>query len=483
MTTLWSKPVALSRFFRLYIKMAGKDPIAVLIFKLPPLWRLIVVLTGAVLIHLTIGTYHTFGNMLPYMASYMRTYTDPTVRLEHMMWIPTFQGCFPFAMVIGGIVASKLGPRTASFIGCALATFGVGFSAYAIRHSFLLFFLSYGMIYGIGMGIAYVTAVATVINWAPDKIGLVSGIVAAGFGLSSSIFAPIQTMLVNPKNLPATKEGYFVQEELLQRVPDVFLSLAFIYGLMQLIAVIVVCDPPEKETEIEASSSVRRRSLSRGSSDSDDDVFSRNPEARTAEEIVSLSPKEMLSSSTFYFLFISLFCCSFYANMFYNLYKTFGETFIEDDFFFAVAFSVGSVANAAARIGWGYLTDRTSFQVSLSTATCLASVFLLTMPLTRDLGRFFYFLWLVGTFICMGATHALYITATVKCFGTRHKAKNYGYLIFSTTLSGVLLAAVSQYYLQVIGYTWLFVVTSIFPFSAFLIIASIQYTPQGGRVT
>lgn len=75
----------------------------------------------------------------------------------------------------------------------------------------------------------------------------------------------------------------------------------------------------------------------------------------------------MLKSSTFYWLFISLFCCSFYGNFFYNLYKTFGETFIEDDFFLAMAFSVGSVANALARIGWGLLTDKSSFQVSYST--------------------------------------------------------------------------------------------------------------------
>ncbi|KIH48300.1 hypothetical protein ANCDUO_21632, partial [Ancylostoma duodenale] len=76
----------------------------------------------------------------------------------------------------------------------------------------------------------------------------------------------------------------------------------------------------------------------------------------------SMRPREMLASSTFYFLFAALFCCSFYANMFYNLYKTFAETFIDDDFFLARAFAIGSTANAIARVGWGYLTDRTSFQ-------------------------------------------------------------------------------------------------------------------------
>lgn len=75
------------------------------------------------------------------------------------------------------------------------------------------------------------------------------------------------------------------------------------------------------------------------------------------------------------------------------MYQTYAESFIEDDFFMAVAFSVASVANAIARIGWGYLTDRTSFQIALSTATCLASVFLLTMPLTRGLGKMAYLFW------------------------------------------------------------------------------------------
>ncbi|PIO55112.1 hypothetical protein TELCIR_23505 [Teladorsagia circumcincta] len=98
------------------------DVISRTIFKLPPLSRVIVVLTGAVLIHLSIGTYHTFGNMLPYMASYMRNYTDPNIRIEHFMWVPTFQGCFPFSMVIGGTLAFHLGPRMTTCIGCTIAT-------------------------------------------------------------------------------------------------------------------------------------------------------------------------------------------------------------------------------------------------------------------------------------------------------------------------------------------------------------------------
>jgi MFS family permease len=106
-----------------------------------------------------------------------------------------------------------------------------------------------------------------------------------------------------------------------------------------------------------------------------------------------MKPSEMLHTTTFYWLFASLFCCSFYGNFFYNLYKTFGETFIEDDHFFAWAFSVGSIANAVARIGWGMLTDQVGFQVALSMATSFATFLLLSMPLTAYMGRFVYLFW------------------------------------------------------------------------------------------
>ncbi|CAJ0577054.1 unnamed protein product, partial [Mesorhabditis spiculigera] len=487
---------------------SSNDLVARLLFRLSPFLRVTIVLSGAVLVHLTLGTYHTFGNMLPYMASYLRNYTDHNVRIEHMMWIPMLQGAFPFAMVIGGALSLKLGSRTAAVIGCSICTLGVYLSSLSIKHSLPAFTFTYGLLFGIGEGISYVVAVTCVINWAPDRVGLVSGIVAAGFGLSSSIFAPIQTALVNPWNHPATKEGYFVQPELLERVPQVFLTLSTVYLIMQCIGVIVICDPPEtltssglgeygrwrgksprypgvaysavsttEDVEPLILESTRRRNQSASSdepvlsSDEDDDL--KHPQSP------SLTPGEMMRSSTFYFLFAALFCCSFYANMFYNLYKTYAETFISDDFFLALCFSIGSVANAIARIGWGYLSDKTSFQLTIAIACCSASGLLLSMPLTQHLGQTAYLIWLILLFICMAATHALFITAAVKCFGPKYKGPNYGLLIFSTSCSGTILSIASEYWLPLIGYNWAFIITAAFPFTAFVLTSTIQYTKHG----
>ena len=58
----------------------------------------------------------------------------------------------------------------------------------------LLLYLGYGVVGGCGLGLGYVTPVATVAKWFPDRKGLVTGMVVMGFGLGallmSKVFAP-----------------------------------------------------------------------------------------------------------------------------------------------------------------------------------------------------------------------------------------------------------------------------------------------------
>jgi len=95
----------------------------------------------------------------------------------------------------GGINLPRFGPRALAMTGGAL--FGVGYlvAAYALRlHSVPLFYLGYGVIGGVGLGLGYVTPVATAARWFPDRKGAVTGMVVMGFGfgalLMSKILAP-----------------------------------------------------------------------------------------------------------------------------------------------------------------------------------------------------------------------------------------------------------------------------------------------------
>ncbi len=110
---------------------------------------------------------------------------------------------FSFAILFLGVTAAwggprlaKIGPRRMAMAGAALFALGYAIAALALGiKSLLLLYLGYGVIGGIGLGLGYVTPVATVSRWFPDKKGLATGMVIMGFGLGalfmSKILAPV----------------------------------------------------------------------------------------------------------------------------------------------------------------------------------------------------------------------------------------------------------------------------------------------------
>ena len=111
-------------------------------------------------------------------------------------WVFSTAICFlGLAAAWGGINLAKYGPRKLAMAGGIL--FGAGYllGALALRlESLPLLYLGYGVIGGVGLGLGYVTPVATAAKWFPDKKGLVTGMVVMGFGfgalLMSKILAP-----------------------------------------------------------------------------------------------------------------------------------------------------------------------------------------------------------------------------------------------------------------------------------------------------
>lgn len=95
----------------------------------------------------------------------------------------------------GGSQLSRRNPRFMAMTGAVLFAAGYAIAALAFSlKSLPLLYLGYGVIGGIGLGLAYVTPVATVSKWFPDKRGLATGMVVMGFGLGalfmSKVLAP-----------------------------------------------------------------------------------------------------------------------------------------------------------------------------------------------------------------------------------------------------------------------------------------------------
>ena len=72
----------------------------------------------------------------------------------------------------GGTKIDKYGPRKLAITGGVMYALGYIISAYALSSGILwLLYLAFGILGGAGLGLAYVTPVATVSKWFTDKQG------------------------------------------------------------------------------------------------------------------------------------------------------------------------------------------------------------------------------------------------------------------------------------------------------------------------
>jgi len=92
---------------------------------------------------------------------------------------------------VGGLLGAQLskraGSRIALIIAGLLSASGFILTALLRDASVVMLYISYGVLAGLGIGIAYNVLIATVSAWFPDKKGLCSGCLMMGFGASALI--------------------------------------------------------------------------------------------------------------------------------------------------------------------------------------------------------------------------------------------------------------------------------------------------------
>lgn len=92
---------------------------------------------------------------------------------------------------IGGLLGARIskgaGHRVALIIAGILSAAGFALTAMLQGVSVVLLYVTYGILAGSGIGIAYNVVIATVSAWFPDKKGLCSGCLMMGFGASALV--------------------------------------------------------------------------------------------------------------------------------------------------------------------------------------------------------------------------------------------------------------------------------------------------------
>ena len=102
---------------------------------------------------------------------------------------------------IGGLLGSQLSSRVDHRITLILAgilsALGFVLTTFLPGTSVGMLYITYGVLAGLGIGIAYNVVIATVSAWFPDKKGLCSGCLMMGFGSSALILGNIANTMFN----------------------------------------------------------------------------------------------------------------------------------------------------------------------------------------------------------------------------------------------------------------------------------------------
>jgi len=156
--------------------------------------RWLLVLSG-MLINLCLGSIYSWSVFVAPLTDYFTGVLGQTVTAgEVLMPFSVFLAFFAITMPVAGRLIDGWGPRNVTIIGGVLT--GLGWLLASMATSVQMLYLVYGVIGGIGVGIAYGVPVAVATRWFPDRRGLAVGLTVLGFGFSAFVTANIAGLLI-----------------------------------------------------------------------------------------------------------------------------------------------------------------------------------------------------------------------------------------------------------------------------------------------
>jgi OFA family oxalate/formate antiporter-like MFS transporter len=354
---------------------------------------------------------------------------------------------FSFAIFFLGVTAAwagaqlpKRNPRTVAMTGGMLFAAGCAVAAIAFSiKSLVLLYAGYGVMGGIGLGLGYVTPVATIARWFPDKKGLATGMVVMGFGLGalfmSKVLAPLLLDLTH------------------RNLVSVFLLLAGVFLVLGVGAAAFMKNPPAGW-------------LPEGCE---------KPAAKAAcDEVEEIPLAKAILSSRFLSLWIVFFCnitagisiISFQSPLFQDLWKRFSPELAAAVLagFGATLVAVSSLFNGAGRFLWGAASDRIGR--SRTFRVMLASEMLVFALLVITKNPWVFAVLVCWVLLCYGGGFGAMPSFIGDVFGSPLMPAVYGVILTAWAAAGVvgpqIFAALQDRLSAAAASTWSFIVAGAF---------------------
>ena len=319
-----------------------------------------------------------------------------------------------------GFLIDRFGPRALLSAGAVLT--GLSWVLAAGATTIAGLYLTYGVLGGIGTGIIYVGTVCHVAQWFPDRRGLATGLVAAGYGFGAILTTfPISQVI---------------------RTSDyhrALLDFGVIFGVVGLISAQGLKRPE-----------VGRQPIQR-------ELAERPPSQKQSSR--AYTPGEMLKTPIFWLMFAMMTMMSTSGLMVVSQMGAFTRDFgMADVLVFGfgalpLALSIDRFANGLTRPFFGWVSDYIGRENTMVIAFALEGLAMTMWLLTRRNAATFVVMSGV-VFFGWGEIFSLFPSTLTDTYGSKHATSNYGLLYIAQGLGSVLGGPIAALLHQATG-SWI----------------------------
>ena len=317
-----------------------------------------------------------------------------------------------------GFLVERFGPKL--LIGLGALMNGAGWIASSYIQTIWGLYATYGLLCGVGTGIVYIGIIGLMVKWFPDRRGLATGVVAAGYGFGAILTTfPIDSMI--------KASGY-------QHTLVVF---GAIFGVIGLIGALMLRSPSEERM---------------------------TGEATLATKEVGYAPIIMLRSPVFWLMFVMMSMMStgglMVITQFTSFAKSFGITAETTVAILGMAFAAipaaltfDRITNGLTRPFFGWLSDHIGRENTMAIAFILEgmAIFLMLQYRTDP-----YLLVVLSglVFFGWGEIFSLFPSTLTDTFGTKYATTNYGFLYMAQGVGSILGAPIAAMIYEATG-SWM----------------------------
>jgi OFA family oxalate/formate antiporter-like MFS transporter len=352
-----------------------------------------------------------------------------TIFIALETWVQPFTGRY----------MDKLGPRIFMSFGAVMC--GVGWVGMGRAHTLTSFYVLYGLA-GIGAALVYCGSTIVGLKWFPDKLGLASGLIAAGFGSGAALFVPYIAFIIRTQNYRSA-----------------FLYTGVGQGIIILLVSQLMVNPDPNDPQIAGKK-----------------VGSKYKVRAQAEQFTS---SEMLGTYQFYMLYAMMLMMGIGGLMVTAQLGSVADTLGIAKAVFTIAIFVNSLANGAGRIFWGWVSDHLGRERTMIVAFLIQALALVTV---LRLGRNSPF-WFVGLLAIVlftwGEIYSLFPATMADFFGIKNSGSNYAFLYSSKGVASILAGGLAALLFERTGsWTVVFYGSSTLAFITAIMAALLIAVPQ-----